>query len=144
MNIEIFISVSFVAMWPLKALTSSSHWSKSFFMCQLEDYIKIIWEEMTVKVSLVKLFLFEFTILPYYIVVFFSPSLFFKTKLSYGYAHIERIYKDIQLQERIARSSKILPWFQNIFWCEFLDFYFQLSSPWIKNSFLLSLNDIFN
>ena len=38
---------------------------------------------------------------------FFSPSLFFETKLSYGYTHIERIYKDIKLQKRIVRSSKI-------------------------------------
>ena len=141
MNIEIFISVSLVAMWLLKALTSSSHWPKGFFMCQLEDnYMgRSDCESFTGKV--VSLWIHYTSILH---CSFFSPSLFFKTKLSYGYAHIERIYKDIQLQERTARSSKILPWFQNIFWCEFLDFYFQLSSPWIKNSFLLSLKDIFN
>ena len=38
---------------------------------------------------------------------FFSPSLFFETKLSDGYAHIERIYKDIKFQEIVIRSSKI-------------------------------------
>ena len=38
----------------------------------------------------------------YCLAVFFSPSL-----LSYGYAHIERIYKYIKLQGRIAGSSKM-------------------------------------
>ena len=43
----------------------------------------------------------------------------------------------------VAKYSGLKSWFQNIFWHEFLDLYFQLFCPWIKNSFLLSLKNIF-
>ena len=51
--------------------------------------------------SIIISLLIDYTV-RYCLVVFFSPSL-----ISYGYAHIECIYKDIKLQERIAKSSKI-------------------------------------
>ena len=42
-----------------------------------------------------------------------------------------------------AKYYGLNSWFQNIFWCKFLDVYSQLFSPRVKNSFLLSLKNIF-
>ena len=91
--------------------------------------------------------LIDYTSIVWYYLVFFSPSLFFETKLSYGYAHIERIYKDIKLQNRIVKNSKIF-WFSQVMIPEYFlmripQRLLPIIFPWIKNSFLLSLKNIF-
>ena len=83
----------------------------------------------------------------YYLIAFFFLRLCFSKRNFLMVMHILNVFTRIWNYRKellgVAKYSGLKSWSQNFFWCEFLNVYFQLFSPWIKNSFLLSVKNIF-
>ena len=120
--------------------------AKNVFICQFENYYigRNVCESLTDKN--VSLFINYTFIVWYYLVVFLFHLCFSKRKfllVMYTLSLFTRISNYRKKMLGIAKYSVLKSWFQNIFWCEFLDIFFQLFSSWIKNSILLILKNIF-
>ena len=114
-------------------------------MCQIEDYYvrRNYCESFTGKIFSLLIIMLPLSNITLY---FFLRLCF--SKLNFLMVmHTLNVFTRISYCRKellgVAKYSGLTSWFQNVFWCAFLDVYFQLFSSWINSSFFLSLKNIF-